>query len=506
MVYLKPEAAGVRVLTLDGGGIRGIVELEILRLIENVWGGGLRIQDFFDLIVGTSTGGLIALGLAAKDWTVEDCIYHFTDLCEKAFTRRVGMNIPGMSMIVESLHQSKYETAPLQQALQQAFSAEEYLFGGPRVTNHRTKVAVTATNSGSVSILANYNRNCVHKVPYTFQRPEKLASELKIWEAARATSAAPRIFKPFSHEASKQVYVDGAVYHNNPIQVADLERRLLWPSDGHNVPDFVLSIGTAYNPSSRRKLIEKSSMTNVGIFGHAKSLASIAMDHVRSSLDSEKTWQDFILQIGLPKEYKDRYQRINPHLLGDPPALDDVHRMKDLQSTVRTQMSNDTSIISAAYRLLATSFYFEKTSPIIAFANGSLSCTGMIRCRLPRATLADLGRFLGTSHERSEGPYFVIRERNRPQDAKQVFISSDTLTNLTFKRKWYIKPIQVDISNPIALTEIVLCIKKHEEFPISGFPRTLQEEDLRSSKLHSLLSNARLNIGYSWNASKAIHS
>ena len=72
IVYLKPDAAGVRVLTLDGyvhhptiflvssstytparGGIRGIVELEILRLIESVWGGGLRIQDFFDLIVGT---------------------------------------------------------------------------------------------------------------------------------------------------------------------------------------------------------------------------------------------------------------------------------------------------------------------------------------------------------------------------------------------------------------------------------------------------------------------
>jgi predicted acylesterase/phospholipase RssA len=485
MVFLKPEAAGVRVLTLDGGGIRGIVELEILRLIENVWGGGLRIQDFFDLIVGTSTGGLIALGLAAKDWTVENCIYHFTDLCEKAFTRRVGMNIPGMSMLVESLHHSKYETAPLQQALQQAFSPDDYLFGGPRETNHRTKVAVTATNSGSVSVLANYNRNCAQKVPYTFQRPEKLTSELKIWEAARATSAAPRIFKPFSHEPSKQVYVDGAVYHNNPIHIADLERRLLWPSDGHSVPDFVLSIGTAYNPNSRKKLIEKSSMVNVGIFGHAKSLASIAMDHIRSSLDSEKTYQDFILQIGLPKEYSDRYQRINPLILEDPPALDDVHRMKDLQSTVRKQMTNDTAIISAAYRLLATSFYFEKISPIIPQANGSLLCTGMIRCRLPRATFADLGRFLGTSHERSEGPYFVIRERNRPQDAQQIFITPETLTNLIFKRKWHMNSIHITVSNPIALTEIVLCIKKNEEFPISGFPRTLQEEDLRSSKLVS---------------------
>jgi hypothetical protein len=110
-----------------------------------------------------STGGLIALGLASKDWSVEQCIYHFTELCEKAFTRRVGINIPGMSMFIESLHQSRYETAPLQEALQQAFSKDDFLFGGPRMTNHRTKVAVTATSSGTVSLLANYNRNCFDK-------------------------------------------------------------------------------------------------------------------------------------------------------------------------------------------------------------------------------------------------------------------------------------------------------------------------------------------------------
>jgi len=107
----------------------------------------------------------------------------------------------------------------------------------------------------------------------------------------------------------------------------------------------------------------------------------------------------------------------------------------------------------------------------------------MIRCRLPRATLGDLGRFLGTSNERTEGPYFIIRERNRPQHSEQVFITSEILSGLIFKRKWQLKSLQIVISNPVALTEIVLCIKKNEEFPISGFPRTLQDEDLRSSKL-----------------------
>ena len=56
LVRLKPKLAGVRVLTLDGGGIRGIVELAILTEIERRVGLGIPIRDMFDLIVGTSTG------------------------------------------------------------------------------------------------------------------------------------------------------------------------------------------------------------------------------------------------------------------------------------------------------------------------------------------------------------------------------------------------------------------------------------------------------------------
>jgi len=59
-----------------------------------------------------------------------------------------------------------------------------------------------------------------------------------------------------------------------------------------------------------------------------------------------------------------------------------------------------------------------------------------------------------------------------------------------FKRLWQLKSLQIVISNPVALTEIVLCIKKNEEFPISGFPRTLQDEDLRSMGIRPTPSTA----------------
>ncbi|KAL3422983.1 hypothetical protein PVAG01_04730 [Phlyctema vagabunda] len=512
VVYLKPSTAGARVLTLDGGGIRGIVELEVLRLIENVWGGALCIQDFLDLIVGTSTGGVIALGLASKGWTVNECIYHFTELCEKAFTRRFGINVPGMGMIVESLNQSKYETVPLEQSLQTGFSEDEYLFGGPRIINHRVKVAVTATSSGSVSVLANYNRNCDEKMPYNFQRPERLASELKIWEAARATSAAPRIFKPFPHEASKQVYLDGAIYYNNPIVVADLERKLLWPADGVNLPDLILSIGTAMGPehsSPLRKSTERSPRSlNIFGLGHAKALADIALDHVRSSLDSEKTWSDYILQLGLTEDHKGRYQRINPRISGGIPALDEVHRLKDLQIEVRNEMAGQPVIKTAAYRLLATSFYFEEAESLMPLFNGMYFCTGKfplsktqishndnpspgrIRCRLPTSKLEHLGRFLSTSHERSVGPYFIIREHNRPLTSEQIPITSETMADLRFKYRWNLSPVKLLVSGPASLIEIVLCIARDEEYPISGFPRMMQNGSLRSP-IHRAYSSAK---------------
>jgi patatin-like phospholipase/acyl hydrolase len=181
-------------LTDHSGGIRGIVELEILRSIEEVLGGGLRIQNFFDLIVGTrfvaptvvevtpsltlshSTGGLVALGLVSRNWSVSTCINNFTELCKKAFTRRFGGNIPIIGWLVDNINHSKYETTPLHEALQEAFSEDQYLFGGQRLDQNWSspvKVAVTTTSSSSSPVvLANYNRRCEGKCK--FQSPNFL--------------------------------------------------------------------------------------------------------------------------------------------------------------------------------------------------------------------------------------------------------------------------------------------------------------------------------------------
>ncbi len=82
------------------------------------------------------------------------------------------------------------------------------------------------------------------------------AKRLTPVDSARATSAAPTYFKPFFHKASKQVYQDGGLYHNNPIEIADIERKLIWPEMEHQYPDIVLSLGTGFNPASKKAVME----------------------------------------------------------------------------------------------------------------------------------------------------------------------------------------------------------------------------------------------------------
>ncbi|GAB7336945.1 hypothetical protein MBLNU13_g02310t1, partial [Cladosporium sp. NU13] len=84
IIKYKPRGAGVRVLALDGGGIRGVVQLEILQGIQRALGKHLPVQAFFDLIVGTGTGGLIAVALAEQGKTLDHCQDMFVEVCKKA--------------------------------------------------------------------------------------------------------------------------------------------------------------------------------------------------------------------------------------------------------------------------------------------------------------------------------------------------------------------------------------------------------------------------------------
>ena len=190
------------------------------------------------------------------------------------------------------------------------------------------------------------------------------------------------MFKPYGHGPSKQIYTDGAIYHNNPIQIADKERKLIWPELENDSPDIIVSVGTSYNPAARpssdKALSPLSTRSpRLGVFSHGKSLMKIAIDHIASSLDSEKAWRSYMDVLHPPPNQKAKYIRINPQLNENPPGLDEVDRLPYIQEIVRQMSSLDVNIQNVALRLIASSFYFEKSQPVELAPDGSIHVKGL---------------------------------------------------------------------------------------------------------------------------------
>ncbi|KAF2826308.1 FabD/lysophospholipase-like protein, partial [Ophiobolus disseminans] len=391
IIRFKPDHAGVRLLCLDGGGMRGIVELEVLRAIQNQIGNRVPVQAFFDLIVGTSTGGIIALAFGVKNWSIRRCADRFRKLCGAAFTPRLMQAIPILKYIITLKLASRYQTTPLRKALKSSLG-EQPLFGnnGRRRSNHSAKIAVTATDQAGTRpiIIANYSRKDSNSVPqrsgeYEFLRPDGPDQELTVWEAAAATSAAPSYFRPFEHAPTKRTYLDGAIYHNNPVRLVHRERKLLWPDVADRDPDIFLSIGTSQNVANMRRSLssegsssranqrtnatetDKTTRLRKRAFPKVRQIFTTMHNRIDSILDAELAWKDFckdIANVDEANKETSRYVRINPGISYNPPSLDDVRMFKRLQRDVRRELRSADSRAETArvtHMLIASSFYYE---------------------------------------------------------------------------------------------------------------------------------------------------
>ena len=309
------------------------------------------------------------------------------------------------------------------------------------------------------------------------------------------------MFRPLCHGPSKQVYTDGAIYHNNPIQIADKERKLIWPDLENENPDLVVSVGTTYH-STARLSTEKAALPRLGVFSHGKALYRIAVDHIASALDSEKAWHSYMNVLQPPSEYRTKYVRINPQINEHPPRLDEVERMSYIQDIVREMLGSDEKIPKVALRLIASSFYFEKSQSVEIASNGRVQIKGMshahpfesicsrpiagnIHCRLLEDSqeISELGKLLRNKSERGKELFFVIQEEHRGRHAKKVCITNDVIERMVRKCQFKMSGIIVEHSNQLAITEILLDFGNTDIYPISRFPRSLlQDEVSRTSK------------------------
>jgi uncharacterized protein len=225
----QPAAARFRILSVDGGGIRGLISVLVLAEIEKRLGektnGKARIADYFHLFAGTSTGGLIALALTApRGVSTAELASFYTEDGPEIFHRGLGHEIGSLW----GLSGPKYSLDPLREAV-------ERRLGKSTISEATRDLLVTSYDM-------------TRSEPYFFKRWRALESaerNFPISVAALATSAAPTYFP--SHGLQGRALVDGGVFAANP-SVAAIAEALGRQSDepARLTPDdlFLVSVGT----------------------------------------------------------------------------------------------------------------------------------------------------------------------------------------------------------------------------------------------------------------------
>jgi uncharacterized protein len=222
-----------KMLALDGGGIRGVLTLSILKAIEAKVG---RLCDYFDYIAGTSTGAIIAAGLA-KGMTVDELI---------AFYRDTGTAMFQRTRFLERLN-SLYRDGPLQQQLKQVFGATTDLKPG----HLKTLLLVVTRN---VTTDSPWPISSNPEARYNLLSRSDCNLCIPLWKLVRASTAAPIYFPPEvievdpNDDSKSFVFVDGGVTpYNNPAFLlyrfaTDPAYRLEWPKGEKNL--LLVSVGT----------------------------------------------------------------------------------------------------------------------------------------------------------------------------------------------------------------------------------------------------------------------
>ncbi|WP_405141980.1 CBASS cGAMP-activated phospholipase [Sphaerisporangium sp. NBC_01403] len=220
-----------QILALDGGGFRGMFSAAVLaRLEEDL---NVRITDHFDLIAGTSTGGIIALGLGLG-LSPREILTFYTDHGPRIFRDRSRMRG------VRHLFRAKYGSGPLRAALTEVF--------GDRTFGESTKrLVITSYNVAADDV-------------YLFRTPH-LPTLKRDWREsavniALATSAAPTYLPGMRLDGAR--LVDGGVWANNPAMVALTETvgPLGIPLDAIRV----FSLGTTIDVRHRHRRLDRGGL------------------------------------------------------------------------------------------------------------------------------------------------------------------------------------------------------------------------------------------------------
>lgn len=213
-----------RILALDGGGIKGTYTAAVLEQFEEQLNG--PIVDHFDLIVGTSTGGIIALGLACGI-EASRILSLYKDQGLKIFPPARN----GMMGRLEALFASKFDGKDLRELLLNYYPDRRFV-------DLEYRIAITSFDASSATPV-------VFKTGKSYHESLTALVDLSVVDVAMATSAAPTYFEGAATDIG--VMIDGGVWANCPVMVGITDAMSLFKKTADEI--CVLSIGTTSIPT-----------------------------------------------------------------------------------------------------------------------------------------------------------------------------------------------------------------------------------------------------------------
>jgi patatin-like phospholipase/acyl hydrolase len=234
-----------QILSLDGGGLKGIYSAAVLAALEADT--GKSVAGHFDLITGTSTGGIIALGLGLGISPKKILEFYVKDGPEIFRNRWKGRS---------ALHllRAKYSARPREKALRGVF--------GDRILGSSTKALVVPAYD------LDADRVYLFKTPHT----DNLLRDWKTpaWQVAMATSAAPTYFPSYRLPSDRTRLIDGGVWANNPSMVGVVEAVSLFGATLEQIHLF--SLGTTSAVTARTRRLDRGGLGQWAVRGGVEVL------------------------------------------------------------------------------------------------------------------------------------------------------------------------------------------------------------------------------------------
>ncbi len=301
-----------RILSIDGGGLRGIYPAHVLRCIEERL--QINLFDTFDMIAGTSTGSIIAAGVATGV-PASDIVAMYKEHGAKIFHKK-RFFWPGKKLknMFQPMFDSVYDAQFLENVLSEVFQDK-------RLGDIKKPLLLPSTDIGN---------GCVHVLKSGYSKEFTRDNAVLVKDAVLASCSAPTYFNP--HKLDHYLLADGGLWANNPALAAviDAQKRLGVVQDDIQI----LTIGTGHS-KTMYSLIDSRKWGLITGWEHKKFISLIMSLQSQSALN----YLNLMLHPGQIKRIDFESEL--------PLPMDDVSILVDLISKADHKFTHESESIRA---------------------------------------------------------------------------------------------------------------------------------------------------------------